>query len=103
MVLSASANRSTRSRRESASAWFVFENRYSPRSVHMNEQHPNRSGETCEWAALAALDALTPEDKAAYERHRREGCAVCEADLRSFEEVLGRLASGSDPSALPPC
>ncbi len=63
----------------------------------MNEQHQNRSGETCEWAALAALDALTSEDKAAYERHRREGCAVCEADLRSFEEVLGRLASGITP------
>ena len=64
----------------------------------MNRQHQNRSGETCEWAALAALDVLTGEERAAYAQHLEGGCAVCEADLRSFEEVVGRLGLTSSPA-----
>ncbi len=64
----------------------------------MNGQHhQNRSGETCEWAALAALGVLTPQERDAYAEHLEGGCPVCEADLFSFEEVVGRLGMASEP------
>ena len=63
----------------------------------MNGQHQHRSDKTCEWAALAALDALTPEESAAYQEHLKGGCAVCEAAVRSFEGVVGQLGAASPP------
>lgn len=63
----------------------------------MNGQHQNHSGETCEWAALAALDVLTPKEKEAYEKHLAGRCPVCEADLRSLVEVVGGIGLASAP------
>ena len=63
----------------------------------MNGQRQHRSDKSCEWAALAALDALTPEESAAYQEHLKGGCPVCEAAVRSFEEVAGQLGAASPP------
>ncbi|SRR6059036_1645010 len=56
-----------------------------------------------EWLALAApyaLDALDGEERATFEAHLA-GCAVCQAEVRSFREVAGQLAAAApliDPS-----
>ncbi len=68
----------------------------------MNGRHQHRSNKTCEWAALAALGALNPEESAAYQEHLADGCLVCEGDVRSFEEAAGQLgfaAAAAAPSA----
>lgn len=44
-----------------------------------------------------ALDALAPDEKAAFEAHLREGCPVCEAELKSCEHVLGQLGFAERP------
>ncbi|MGX5357405.1 anti-sigma factor [Kocuria sp. KH4] len=43
-------------------------------------------------AALYAVDALEPEERAAFEEHLR-GCAACRAEVDSFGEVGAALAS----------
>jgi anti-sigma-K factor RskA len=53
-----------------------------------------------EWLALAApyaLDALDGDDRPAFEAHLA-GCAVCQAEVRSFREVAGRLAAAAPPT-----
>jgi anti-sigma factor ChrR (cupin superfamily) len=48
-------------------------------------------------ASLYALDALSPEDKAAYEAHLGAGCAVCRAEVVSLRGATGALALSVDP------
>jgi putative transcriptional regulator len=50
-----------------------------------------------------ALDALDPSEKAQFEKHMREGCVACEAELRAFNQVvdaLGQSTLASPPSIL---
>jgi anti-sigma-K factor RskA len=57
-----------------------------------------------EWLALAApyaLDALNGEERTAFEAHL-PGCAICEAEVRSFREVAARLAAAASPTEPPP-
>jgi anti-sigma-K factor RskA len=54
-----------------------------------------------ELSAGYALDALEPEERAAFERHL-EHCSACQEDVASFWEVSGALAVAADsrtPSA----
>lgn len=50
------------------------------------------SDELKERAALYALGSLPAEESLAFERHISEGCSVCAAELRAFEEVCAQLA-----------
>lgn len=59
----------------------------------MNDmQGGNRSLDVHGDAPLYAVDALEPEERAAFEEHLR-GCAACRADVDSFGEVGAALAS----------
>ena len=62
----------------------------------MTAQHDRPTDETREWAALYALDALPTEDKAAFEKHLREGCARARPRLsRTKAWRAGWFRSGS--------
>ncbi len=50
-------------------------------------------------AAAYALDALDPDERAAFEAHY-PSCAVCDVDVTAFREMLGRVAA-STPVAPP--
>lgn len=49
-------------------------------------------------AALFALGSLRGEEKEAFEEHVCAGCADCQHDLRSFEDVLENLALAATPA-----
>lgn len=53
-----------------------------------------------EWAALYALGALSPEEKASFEQHLLDGCLVCQVEVREFENVATEIALAN--SATPP-
>jgi anti-sigma-K factor RskA len=53
-----------------------------------------------DYAASYALDALEPEDRAAFESHL-ESCAACRADVQSYREVASVLAHAATPHAPP--
>lgn len=55
-------------------------------------QGDDRSDDVHGDAALYAVDALEPEERAAFEDHLR-GCAACRAEVDSFGEVGAALAS----------
>ncbi len=66
----------------------------------MTGRHEQSTVDTCEWAALHSLGALTHSERAAYEQHIAAGCAVCSAELQSFEKVasdLNLVASSVQP------
>lgn len=57
-----------------------------------------------EWLASAApyaLDALAPEERAAFETHLAD-CASCRAEVQAFREVAGLLAQAAPPAAPAP-
>lgn len=65
----------------------------------MNHHH---GGTLHELAALFAIDALDPEERAKFEEHLA-GCAQCRAEVAEFAEVSAHLAAGSaqePPAAL---
>ena len=57
----------------------------------MMANHSNSSEGICKWAGTHALDALTAEERAAYQEHLQRGCPICGSDFLSFEEVAGQL------------
>ena len=66
----------------------------------MTGSHEQATVDTCEWAALHSLGALTHSERSAYEQHIAAGCAVCSAELESFEKVasdLNLVASSVQP------
>ena len=67
----------------------------------MTAQHDRPTDETREWAALYALDALPTEDKAAFEKHLREGCASCAAEVESYKGVAGQVGFAAAPEPPP--
>ena len=48
-------------------------------------------------AALFALGSLRGEEKAAFEQHVHEGCAVCEQELDGLADVMENLALTATP------
>lgn len=64
-------------------------------------KHEGVTEEYQEKAALYALDALSQSEARAFEDHVRQGCPVCESELRSFEFVTGAIGLAA-PSANPP-
>ncbi|HKQ53739.1 MAG TPA: cupin domain-containing protein [Pyrinomonadaceae bacterium] len=64
-------------------------------------KHTAVGDEIGERASLYALGALSRQEACAFEEHLAEGCAACEDELRSFEEITGALALAA-PAAAPP-
>jgi anti-sigma factor ChrR (cupin superfamily) len=58
--------------------------------------HDRLTDDILEQAASYALGLLEPAEAQAFERHLQDGCAICEAEVRSFRETAALL-----PSALP--
>lgn len=65
-------------------------------------RHAEPTDETRERAALYVLGSLGPAEAVEFEGHLRQGCAACQAEVRSFAEVtaeLGLAAVPVDPPA----
>jgi Anti-sigma-K factor rskA, C-terminal len=50
---------------------------------------------------LYALDALSGQEKSRMQEHLRQGCEICEPELRLFQETAARLPSALPNSSLP--
>ncbi len=68
----------------------------------MTGSHEQATVDTCEWAALHSLGALTHSERSAYEQHIAAGCAVCSAELESFEKVASDLNLAASSVQPPP-
>ena len=62
--------------------------------------HGRVTEDVLEQAAMYALGALDPDAAQAFEQHLREGCDVCESELRAFRETAA-LVGSSVPQFLP--
>jgi anti-sigma-K factor RskA len=65
-------------------------------------KHERVTGDIQEMAALYALGSLSQHEARGFEAHLKEGCAVCDAELKRFEQAVGLLgltASEADPPA----
>lgn len=58
-------------------------------------KHDKATEEIQELAALYALGSLSQHEARAFELHLREGCSVCEAELRLFEQVAAGIGLGA--------
>ncbi len=67
----------------------------------MSEAHESLTEETAERVILYAVGALDAGATAEFEAHLKAGCAICEAELSSFQRVTERL-SFSAPQVSPP-
>ena len=63
----------------------------------LKQLHVKPNDDLREVASLYALDALAQEEKAAYEAHLGAGCAVCLAEVVSFDKVTGAIGLSVDP------
>jgi anti-sigma factor ChrR (cupin superfamily) len=64
-------------------------------------QHNTVTDEIREFASLYAVGALNPEEAGNFERHLRDGCAVCAAEVRAFEETAALLPLASSAAPAP--
>ena len=64
-------------------------------------QHDTITDEIREFASMYAVGALSPDETVNFERHLRDGCAVCVAEVRAFEETAALLPLGSSASPAP--
>lgn len=64
-------------------------------------KHERSIEQTEELASLYALGALSQHEARAFESHLRDGCAVCEQELASFDEVVGALSLAVPPAEPP--
>jgi anti-sigma factor ChrR (cupin superfamily) len=54
-------------------------------------KHSAQNDEMREMAAAYALDALTQREARAFEEHINEGCDLCRAELKAFEQTVDAL------------
>jgi quercetin dioxygenase-like cupin family protein len=66
----------------------------------VSEPHLILSDDLREIASLYALRALDQEETAAFEKHLRSGCAICEDQVREAAEIVGQLTL--EPPNTPP-
>jgi anti-sigma-K factor RskA len=64
-------------------------------------KHDTVTDEIQETAALRSLGALDSQEADAFDAHLREGCPVCEAELRRYEDVAREIGL-SAPEVQPP-
>lgn len=48
-------------------------------------------------AALYALGALSQHEARAFDSHIREGCPICESELKQFDKVVGAIGAAAEP------
>jgi anti-sigma factor ChrR (cupin superfamily) len=63
----------------------------------LGQVHRETNEELRELASAFVLDVMTEDERAAYEAHLRAGCAVCVAEVASFRNVAGAIASSVEP------
>jgi anti-sigma-K factor RskA len=63
--------------------------------------HERATEDIREQAALYALGSLTQHEARSFEMHLREGCAVCEAELRRFERTVAGIGFAVDEAETP--
>ena len=63
----------------------------------LKQLHMEPNNDIRELASLYSLGALSESEKAAYEAHLGAGCAVCVAEVASFNRVTGTMGLGVDP------
>src|SRR5690349_22276016 len=63
-------------------------------------RHDVPTEESQESAALYALGALSQHEARAFEVHLRQGCEICQRELREFTDVVDALSAGA-PEATP--
>jgi anti-sigma-K factor RskA len=64
-------------------------------------RHERATEEIRELAALYALGSLTQHEARSFEIHMQEGCSVCEAELRTFENVVAGIGFAAEEAAAP--
>jgi len=64
----------------------------------MLDRHVDPDEEAREWASLYALGVLASDERVQFEAHMR-GCAVCAAEVESFDRVAGRIGLAVRPGA----
>ena len=62
-------------------------------------KHESITKESQEVAALYALGALSQHEARAFDVHLRDGCPVCDLELKQFDEVVGLLGTSVEPEA----
>jgi len=62
-------------------------------------KHESITKESQEVAALYALGALSQHEARAFDVHLRDGCPVCDLELKQFNEVVGLLGTSVEPAA----
>ncbi len=62
-------------------------------------KHESRTKESQEVAALYALGALSQHEARAFDVHLRNGCPICDLELKQFDEVVGLLGVSVEPES----
>ena len=57
----------------------------------------HKIGEPTELAALYLTGAMTDDERVAFEAHIADGCPVCDAELRSLDDVAAALVHAVEP------
>ena len=60
-------------------------------------KHESITKESQEAAALYALGALSQHEARAFDIHLRDGCPICDLELKQFDEVVGLLGTSVEP------
>jgi anti-sigma-K factor RskA len=64
-------------------------------------KHDRSTADIQECAALYALGSLTLQEARTFEAHLREGCPVCESELRRFERTVAGIGMATAESTPP--
>ena len=64
-------------------------------------RHERSTEELKELAALYALGALTQQEAKSFEIHLKEGCSVCESELRKFYHAEAGIGLAAEEAAAP--
>jgi hypothetical protein len=62
-------------------------------------KHESITKESQEVAALYALGALSQHEARAFDVHLRNGCPICDLELKQFDEVAGLLGVSVEPES----
>jgi len=64
-------------------------------------KHERATEELRELAALYALGTLTQHEARSFELHVKEGCPICKAECRRFEQTVAQIGIATEEAAAP--
>jgi len=64
-------------------------------------KHERATEEVRELAVLYALGSMTQHEARSFEIHLREGCSICESELRRFEHTVAGIGFAADETETP--